>query len=147
MPACCLCLRLVLVAADVEPHRRIECSILVEEQERQLIGKDLGVLVVEIALGNTGSGDGLYNTTHKLIDTSLALGGFKLSIEILADHDVGCGHRPALGNAHALLLENHFTFEVGDPSGALFPLDGGIRIFALGEVPIDLNLIHDASFH
>ena len=147
VPASCLGVGLVLVAAHVEPHRRIECPVLVEEQERQLIGEDLGVLLVEISLGNTGSGDGLHNAANKLINASLALGGFKLPVEILADHDVGCGHRPAFGNAHALLFEDHFTFEVGDPSGAFFPLDGGIRIFTLGEVPIDLDLIHDASFH
>jgi hypothetical protein len=79
VPASCLGVGLVLVAAHVEPHRRIECSVLIEEQERQLMGKYLGVLVVEIALGNTGSGDGLHNAANKLINASLALGGFKLS--------------------------------------------------------------------
>jgi hypothetical protein len=84
------------VAADIEADRGVEGRVLVDENEGKLI-LDLVVVVggLEVPVLNAGFGDRVHDAVDELTDAVLAANGPKLSIEVLACHDIGSRLRPA----------------------------------------------------
>ena len=112
------------VAADVEPHRRIESGHLVQQDVHEFVVEDGGVFGgAEVSAGEAPVLDGLGDANDELAHAGLALGRIHLAVEILAGHNVGGGHGPVLGDLHVFLLEDDVAGSVGDLRRALLPFD------------------------
>ena len=85
---------------DVEPDRRVERHLLVDEEVRQL-GLERGQVLVgrEVALGLGPGGDRVDDAVDELLDAVLALRRADVAAEVLADHDVGGELAPEAGTS------------------------------------------------
>ena len=127
--------------ADVEPDRRIESHLLLDEQVGQLVAESVSRRVVgKIAALFAPGDDGVHHAADQLAHRIFALGRVGLAVEILRRHDVGGGLRPALGHFHAFLAEDGLALLVADERHAALPLDSVIRRgAAVGEIPFELE--------
>ena len=115
----------LLLDADVEPDRRVEAGVLVEEDVLELGVEGLGVLLGgEVAVRPAPGGDGVRHPADELADAALAVGGVELPPEVLGDHHVGRRLRPEFGHLDVLLLEDLLPLLVRDHGIAQLPLDG-----------------------
>ena len=124
--------------ADVEPHRRVERRLLIDEQVRELVGEDLGVLLRgEVSVLLAPAADRVDDAGDELADRGLALGRAERTTEVLLGDDVGGVLRPADGELNAALLEGVPAFlEVGDDRVTRLPFDLVERVGPLRrEVP------------
>ena len=97
----------MLLDAHVEPDRRVEAHLLVDEQVGQLGLEGLEVRVRgEVALGFGPGRDRVDDPVNELADGGLALRGAEVAAEVLADHDVGGELAPEVGDLDVLLLED-----------------------------------------
>ena len=107
---------------DVEPDRRVERHLLVDDQVRQLRLESGEVLVArEVVLGLRPGRDRVDDPVDELADAGLALRGAEVAAEVLADHDVGRELAPEVGDLDVLLLEDRLARFVGDPGGPVAP--------------------------
>jgi hypothetical protein len=122
----------LVIQADVEPHRRVERPVLMEAEPRQLAVEPLGILVAgEVAVLLSPVGNRPRDAMDQLPHASFALGGAVLAIEVLADDDVGGKLGPAGGNLDVPLLEHGLARFVLDRGTAEFP---GDRVEGIGDV-------------
>ena len=92
---------------DVEPDRRVEAHLLVDEQVGQLGLEGREVLVGrEVALRLGPGGDRVDDAVDELLDAVLALRRADVAAEVLADDDVGGELAPERGDLDVLLLED-----------------------------------------
>ena len=129
--------------ADVEPHRRVEGRLLVDDEVLELVVEDLGLLVVdEVAVLDPPGRQRVGHPVGHLAQRPLALVGAEGPPEVLLRQDVGGVHAPGLGHLDAELLEGHRAVpEVRDAGVAPLPahLVVGVHAFG-GEVPADADL-------
>ncbi len=112
-----------LLEADVEPDRRVEGRLLVEQDRGQLGLEGVGVLVGgEVAALAPPVGDRPRDAADHLFHRGLALLGPELPAEVLLGDDVGRVLRPALGELDPALLEGR-ALGVADHGIADLPLD------------------------
>jgi hypothetical protein len=91
---------------DVEPDRRVEGGLLVDQQVGQLGLEGLGVGVGgEVAVLAAPARDGTGDPVHHLAYRVLALRGAEGAAEVLLGDDVGGVLRPAGGELEVALLE------------------------------------------
>jgi hypothetical protein len=110
------------VAADVEPHRRVEGDLLVHQQVRELGEEDLGVLGGgEVAVAHAPVADALGHAADQSADAVFAVRCTDLAVEVLGRDDVGRGDRPVAGDLDRLLLEDELALEVLDDGVAKLP--------------------------
>ena len=110
--------------ADVEPDRRVERHLLVDDQVGQLRLEGLEVLVGrEVVLGLRPGGDRVDDAVDQLADAGLALRRAEVAAEVLADDDVGGELAPEVGDLDVLLLEDALARLVGDAGGPVLPGD------------------------
>ena len=127
---------------DVEPHRRVECGALGDDEELHLVTERLGFgLVHEVAVTDTPLGDGVGDAVGDLLQRPLALGGAGGATEVLLGDDVGGVERPVDGELHAELFERHRTVAiVADPGVTSLPLDLVVGVDTSGgEVTADAD--------
>ena len=129
--------------ADVEPHRRVERRLLVDDEVLELVVEDLGLLVVdEVAVLDPPRRQRVGHPVGHLAQRPLALVGAEGPPEVLLRQDVGGVHAPGLGHLDAELLEGHRAVpEVRDAGVAPLPahLVVGVHAFG-GEVAADADL-------
>ena len=114
----------LLFDADVEPDRRVERHLLVDDQVGQLRLEGLEVLVRrEVVLGLRPGGDRVDDAVDQLADGGLALRRAEVAAEVLADDDVGGELAPEVGDLDVLLLEDALARLVGDAGGPVLPGD------------------------
>jgi hypothetical protein len=124
--------------ADVEPHRRVEGSVLMDHEVLQLVGERVAVGGArEVAALEAGASDGVDDAVDHLSNARLAFGRSELAAEVLRGDDVRRGLRPELGDLDALLLED-VPVLAGNGRVAELPLDLVVRVDALaGEEAVD----------
>ena len=116
------------IAAHVEPHRRIERRLLLQEQVGELVVEDGRVFGgAEVAAGDAPVANGLGHAGDERAHTALALGRAQRAVQIFAGDDVGRRHRPVLGDLDVFLLEDDAALRVGDLRGAQLPLQLVVR--------------------
>src|SRR5262249_35358179 len=97
--------------ADVEPHRRVERRLLVDEQVLEIVRERLEIVVArEVLLLLRPAGDGLDDTADQLLDPLFTLGSADLPAEVLGDDNVGRLLRPEPGDLDVALLEDDLSF-------------------------------------
>src|SRR6478672_1165850 len=112
-----------LLEADVEPDRRVEGRLLVEQDRGQLHLEGVGVLLGgEVAALAAPVGDRAGDPADHLFDRALALGAAELAAEVLLGDDVGRVLGPALRELDLTLLEGR-ALRVSDHRIADLPLD------------------------
>src|SRR3982074_2365876 len=96
--------------ADVEPHRAVARGVLGDQQEPQLLGPVLGVLVGgEVGALEAPLLQRLDHAVDELTDTGLTLWRAGPAAEVLLRDDVDGQLRPGAGNFDGLLLEDDLT--------------------------------------
>ena len=127
------------IATDVEPYRRIEGRLLLQEQVGEFVVEDGRVVVAaEVSALDAPVANGLSDAGHELADAGLALGRVERAVQILAGDDVGRGHRPVLGDLDVFLLEDDAAVRVGDLRQTELPLKLVVRRDAgLGEEALE----------
>ncbi len=71
------------VAAHVEPHRRIERSLLIDKQVGELVEEDVGVFSRgEVAVAQTPVADGFSDAADEIANTLFALGRAHFAVEV-----------------------------------------------------------------
>ena len=124
MPVASVGTGLDAVAAHVEPDRRVEGSVLANEDVDELVVEGCAVFgSFEVALGQSPVADGLGDTGDELADSGLALGRADLAVQIFAGHDVGGGHGPVFGDFDVFLFEDYAALRVGDLGEAEIPFE------------------------
>ena len=112
------------IAADVEPHRRVERRLLLQQQVGELVVEDGRVFGgAEVAARNAPVANGLSHAGDQRADAALALGRADRAVQIFAGDNVGRGHRPVLGDLDIFLLEDDAALGVGDLREAELPLE------------------------
>ena len=99
--------RLEVMAANVEPYRRIERRVLVDQDEgefRPEVFSIFGRLEVPVLLSVIR--DRIHDPVDKLTNAVLAPGRLELAVEVLACHDVGRCLRPARRDLDVALFED-----------------------------------------
>ena len=136
--------------ADVEPDRRVERRVLVDEDRLELGLEGVGLLVRrEVAALTAPAADRVDDAADHLLDGALALGRGHAAAEVLLRDDVRRGLRPELRELDVLLLEGR-AVAAGDVRVAQLPLDRVERIDARdGEVALrsDARLRVDDRVH
>ena len=113
----------LLLEADVEPDRRVEGRLLVQQDRGQLHLEGVGVLLGgEVAALAAPAGDRPGDAADHLFDRALALGAAEPAAEVLLGDDVGRVLGPGLGELDAALLEGGLL-RVADHGIADLPLD------------------------
>jgi len=128
-----------LLDPDVEPHRRVEAGVLVEEDVSQFRVEGLGVrLGREVAALAPPVRDPVGHPGDQLPDARLAPGRPQLAAKVLRHHDVRRRLRPGLRHLDAVLLEHRLALLVGDHGVADVPLDAVEGVDAgLGVAALD----------
>ncbi len=97
----------LLLEADVEPHRRVEGDVLVDQERLQLRLEGVGLLVGrEVAAVTAPRADGGDDAADHLLHGALAVGRAHAASEVLLGDDVRRRLRPELRELDALLLEH-----------------------------------------
>ena len=134
--------------ADVEPHRRIEGHLLLDQQVGEFVAKRvLRFGVGEIAAFVAPADDGIDHAANQLPHRGFALVGVGLPVKIFGRHDIGGRLRPALGHFYVLLPENYLSLVIADECGAPLPFDlveGGN--LAVGKPALEVQAGRLASF-
>src|SRR5207253_5661081 len=118
---------------DVEPHRRVERRLLINEEVLEVVRERLQIVLArEVLLRARPHRDRVHDPADQLLDALLALRRADLSAEIFRDDDVGRLLRPEAGDLDVALLEDDFTFFGADDRGARLPFDLVERIDAFG---------------
>ena len=127
------------IAADVEPHRRIECRLLLQQQVSKLVMEDGRVIVAaEVSTLDAPVANGFGDAGHQLAHAGLALGRVERAVQIFAGDNVGRRHRPVLGDLDVFLLEDDAAVRVGDLRQTQLPLELVVRRDAgLGEEALE----------
>ena len=128
------------VGADVEPHRRVEGEVLVQQQPGQLLPEDLGVPVGgEVAVVPPGPDVPPDDAVDEGLEAGFAPRSAEGPPEVLVRHDGGGVHAPEIGELHAALLEDHLAgLPVGLDHVARLPGDLVVGVHTLGgEHPLD----------
>ena len=134
----------LLLDADVEPDRRVEAGVLVEEDVRQLGVEGLGVLLGRRSSRPRAPQPAMVSATRPMSWRTLRSrsGVPRWPRKYFGDHHVGGRLRPELGHLDVLLLEDLLALLVRDHGVAQLPLDGvegvhpGRRVVALeAEAP------------
>ena len=113
----------LLLEADVEPDRRVERGVLVDQDRLQLGLEGVGLLVGrEVAALAAPAADRVDDAADHLLDGALALGRGHAAAEVLLRDDVGRGLRPELRELDVLLLERRAVL-ARDVRVAELPLD------------------------
>ena len=116
----------LVVEADVEPHRGIEGPVLVDAQPGEIAVEVLAILTrLEVAVGDPPVSDRPGDAVDELLDGVLALGGVNLAIKVLADDDVRRQLGPGGGDLAGRLLEEDLP---------VLPLDCGRPQIPFGGV-------------
>ena len=119
--------------ADVEPDRRVEAHLLVDEKMGQLGLEGLEVRVGrEVVLRLGPAGDREDDPVDQLADARLALLGAEVAAEVLADDDVRRELRPEVRDLDVLLLEDELAGLVADRGGPGLPGDLVVGVDARG---------------
>ncbi len=139
VPVAAIGVGLNAIAADVEPHGRVEGHLLLDEQVHEFVVENGGVFVgAEVSTLEAPAGDGFGNAADQGADAGLALLGADGAVQIFAGDDVGGGHRPVFGDLDILLLEDDVALGVGDGGGTQLPLDFVVgREASLGEEALE----------
>ena len=107
---------------DVEPHRRIECPVLMQAQPGQFAVKILAILNGgEVAVFDAPIGNRARDPVDHLADAGFAFGSSWLAIEILGDDDIRCQRAPAFRNFAFCLLKQNLPIFVFDLRRAAVP--------------------------
>ena len=111
--------------ADVEPHRRIEGHLLLDQQVRQLVAESVARFGAWRSSRPPRPSATMVSTTRPISwRTELSRSGvFELAVKIFRGDDVGRRLRPGLGHFHVFLAENHLALFVADQRRAPFPFD------------------------
>src|ERR687888_840476 len=113
----------LLLEAYVEPDRRVEGGVLVDEQRLELGAEGVGLLVArEVAAVATPRDDRVGDARDHVLDAPLALRRGHATAEVLLRDDVRGRLRPELRELDALLLEDRLVL-AGDVRVARLPLD------------------------
>ena len=121
----------LLLDADVEPDRRVEAHLLVDQEVGQLRLERGEVLVRgEVAVGLRPGRDGVDDAVDELPDAVLPLGRADVAAEVLADDDVRRELAPGGRDLDVLLLEDGLAGLAGDAGGAVLPGDLVVRVDA-----------------
>ena len=127
--------------ADVEPDRRIEAHLLLDEQVRQVVAES-------VARGGGGeisavlapADDRIDHAADQLPHGSFALGRIQLAVEVFRRDDIGRRLRPGFGNLHIFLAEDHLPLFVADLGDAPFPFHGVKRRNApVGKIAFEIQ--------
>ena len=120
----------LLEQSNVEPNGRIERTILMEAQPRQIAVETLGISrLIKVSVLKPPIGNRAGNSLNQLLDRVLALLGIlRVTVEVLADDDVGRKLAPRSGNLTVGLLEEHFAILVLDRRTTDLPLGRFKRI-------------------
>ena len=124
--------------ADVEPHRRVERRLLVDDEVLELRAERRRLLVVdEVAVLHAPLADRVDDPVGDLAQRRLALLGAERAAEVLLGEDVRRVDAPGRGHLDAELLEgDRVVAVVGDARVAPLPHDLVVRMHvARGEVP------------
>ena len=110
---------------DVEPHRRVESGLLVDDEVLQLVAEDLLLgLVLEVAVLHPPGGDRVDHPVDRPGAATTPARGVRESPEVLLGEDVRGVHAPRGGDLDAELLEGDRPGAVvGDPRIAALPDD------------------------
>ena len=115
----------LVVEADVEPHRRVEGPVLVDAQPGEIAVEVFPILArLEVAVGNAPVGDRSRDAVDKLLDGVLALRRVDLAVEVLADDDVRRQLGPGGGNLTGRLLEEDLPVLTLDRGRPQIPFGG-----------------------
>jgi hypothetical protein len=127
--------------SHVEPHRRIESHLLLDQKMRQFIVESmLGFRVGEVAAFHAPADDRVSHAADQLAHRSLALGGVRLAVKIFRRDNVRRRLRPGLRHFHIFLPEDHLAFVVADQRVAQFPFDRVERMhLAVGEPTLEFQ--------
>ena len=119
----------LMIEADVEPNRAVECAVLIEAEPGQIVVENLRRFGVgEIAVGHAAIGDRAGDAMDQLPDGSLApavmrVGSVRdVAVKIFRDRDLGRERAPAFRHLDIFLFENHLAAVVGDLRRPAFPL-------------------------
>ena len=123
------------VDADVEPHRRVEGRLLVDDQVLELVAERLRLVVVdEVAALAAPPGDGVGHPVGDLLERRLPLGRAEGAPEVLLGQDVGGVDAPGRGHLDPELLEGDRPGGVvGDPGVAPLPGHGVVGVDPCGR--------------
>ena len=127
---------------DVEPDRRVERRLLVDDEVLQLGIEDLGLNVVdEVAVLDPPRSDGVDHPVGHLLERPLPLFGPEGPPEVLLGQDVGGVEAPGFRDLDSQLFEgNEPVPVVGDPRIAAFPAHLVVGVHTLGgEVAADAD--------
>ena len=131
---------ILVMQPDVEPYRRVEGTILVQAEPRQLLVKNLAILPAEVTVVDAPVRDGADHAMDQLANGRLPLRRVLLAKEIFRDDDLGRKLRPVLGHLDVFLLENDLAALVGNLRRAGIPLDFIVGIsLGIAEHPLDLD--------
>ncbi len=124
VPVLCVGVGLQPVAPDVEPDRRVEGDLLIDEQVAEFGVEDFSVVRGgEVAALHAPVANGLSDAGDQGADAGLALGGSKLAMQVLRSDDICRGHRPVRGDLDVLLFEDELALEVLDDCVTKLPGD------------------------
>ena len=132
----------LVVQADVEPHRRVKRPVLVQAEPREVAIETLAIGGrSEIAVFEAPVGDRTGDAVYQLADAILTLRRADLAVEVLAANDVGGQLAPEARYLAVVLLEQHLAFLAFDLRGAYFPVDRLEHIVHFGgaEGRVDLQ--------
>jgi hypothetical protein len=108
--------------AHVEPNRRIERRLLMQQQMCEFqpeIGGRFGS--IEIAVLLSPLGNRIHDTRDELAHRAFPFRRSQPAMKILAGHDIGRGLPPGRGHQHILLFKNHAAVRIGNACGTQFP--------------------------
>ncbi len=131
--------------AHVEPHRRIEGHLLLDQQVRQFVAE--GVTrwgVGEVAALLAPFDDRVHDAADELAHRAFALRRVELAVKIFRRNNVRRGLRPAFRHFHIFLAENRLALLVADQRHAAFPFDRGERgNLSIRKFPLELQTCTD----
>ena len=127
------------IAAHVEPHRRIEGRLLLQQQVGEFVVEDGRVVVAaEVSPLDAPVANGFGDAGDELAHAGLALGRVERAVQVFAGDDVGRRHRPVLGDLDVFLLEDDAAVRVGDLRQTQLPLQLVVgRDARLGEEALE----------
>src|SRR5208283_5199427 len=108
----------------VEPYRRIEAHLLLDQQVRQFVLERIPRSIIrKIAALFSPPHNRIDHAADQLPHRSFPLRCSGLSMEVFAGHDICRCLRPALRHVDAFLLENRYALLIPDQGCALLPFD------------------------
>ena len=119
----------LMIQTDVEPHRRVKRTVLVQAEPGQLAVEAFAVVGrLEVAVLYAPIGDGPGDAVNDLPDARFPLRCSRLAVKILADDHVGRQRGPRGRDLAVLLLEQDVARFVLDACGAQLPIDRVERV-------------------